>query len=75
MIEVMQSGEMARIFLKDGNEKMGLLLNDVDNPNTFDEGVKFIPHDKVGKWFENFSMDFIQILKPELVDGIDLIMK
>ena len=75
MIEAMQTGEMARIFLKDGNEKMGLLLNDVDNPDTFDEGVQFIPHDKVGAWYESFCTDYIQILQPELVDGIDLLMK
>jgi hypothetical protein len=75
MIEAMLSGEMARIFLKDGNEKMGLLLNDVENPDTFDEGVKFIPHNKVGEWYKSFSQDCIQVLEPELVDGIDLFMK
>lgn len=71
----MLSGEMAKIFLKDGNQTMGLLLNDVENPDTFDEGVKFVPHDKVGEWYTSFSQECIQILEPELVDGIDLFMK
>jgi hypothetical protein len=75
MITTMKTGEMARIFLKDGNEKMGLLLNDVDNPDTFDEGVRFVPHNKVGEWFDTFSTEYIQVLQPELVDGIDLFMK
>ena len=75
MINAMLSGEMARIFLKDGNEKMGLLLNDVENPDTFDEGVRFVPHNKVGEWYASFSQDCIQVLEPELVDGIDLFMK
>jgi hypothetical protein len=69
------NGEMARIFLKDGNQQMGLLLNDVEREDAFDEGVKFIPHNKVGEWLQSFSSDFIQVLKAELVDGIDLIMK
>ncbi len=75
MINAMQNGEMARIFLKDGNEKTGLLLNDIENPAAFDEGVKYVPHNKVGDWLETFSTDHIQTLESDLVDGIDLFMK
>jgi hypothetical protein len=74
-MSTVMNGEMARIFLKDGNQQMGLLLNDVEREDAFDEGVKFIPHNKVGEWLQSFSSDFIQVLKAELVDGIDLIMK
>ncbi|CAN5265756.1 hypothetical protein BH09BAC5_BH09BAC5_12830 [soil metagenome] len=69
------AGEMARIFLKDGNQKTGLLLNDVEREDAFDKGVIFIPHNNVGAWLESFSKDFIQILQPETVDGIDLYSK
>ncbi len=71
----MVTGEMARIFLKDGNQKMGLLLNNVEQPDAFDEGVHFVPHNKVGEWLESFSNDCIQVLNAEAVDGIDLFMK
>jgi hypothetical protein len=69
------TGQMARIFLKDGNRQMGLLLNDVDREDAFDEGVKFIPHHKTGEWLQSFSNDFIEVLNAEAVDGIDLFMK
>ncbi len=69
------NGEMARIFLKDGNQQMGLLLNDVEREDAFDEGVKFVPHHKVSEWLKSFSKEFIQVLKADTVDGIDLIMK
>ncbi|MCX6311139.1 MAG: hypothetical protein NT084_05820 [Bacteroidetes bacterium] len=69
------SGELARIFLKDGNQKMGLLLNDVDSENAFDEGVKYIPHNNVGEWLQSFSQEFVHVLEAESVDGIDLFMK
>jgi hypothetical protein len=75
MSKLPTTGEMARIFLKDGNQQMGLLLNDVDREDAFDEGVKFVPHQNVGEWLKSFSNDFIRVLQPETVDGIDLIMK
>jgi hypothetical protein len=75
MSTVATNGEMARIFLKDGNQKMGLLLNDVDREGAFDDGVKFIPHNRVGEWLESFSQEFVQVLNAESVDGIDLFMK
>ena len=69
------TGQMARIFLKDGNRQVGLLLNDVEREDAFDEGVKFIPHHKTGQWLESFSNDYIEVLSAEAVDGIDLFMK
>lgn len=75
MNTIASNGEMARIFLKDGNQQMGLLLNDVDREDAFDEGVKFIPHNNVGEWLKSFSQEFVQVLNAESVDGIDLYMK
>jgi len=75
MIAEMTTGEMARIFMKDGNQKMGLLLNDVENPDAFDEGVKFVPHNQVGDWLVSYSDEFIQVLDSAQVDGIDIFMK
>lgn len=54
---------------------MGLLLNDVESKDAFEEGVKFIPHNNVGEWLKSFSTEFVQILNAETVDGIDLYMK
>lgn len=74
-MNIATTGQMARIFLKDGNRQVGLLLNDVDREDAFDEGVKFIPHHKTGEWLESFSTDHIEVLSAESVDGIDLFMK
>jgi len=75
MMSTIQNGEMAKIFLKDGKQKSGLLLNDIKSPDAFDDGIKFIPHNKIGEWLETFSSDFIQTLQADSVDGIDLFMK
>jgi hypothetical protein len=71
----MTNGEMARIYLKDGKQQMGLLLNDVNIPDAFDEGVKFVPHHNVGNWLQSFSNELVQVVNSEEVDGIDLFMK
>lgn len=71
----MVNGEMARIFMKSGKQQMGLLLNDINMPEAFDEGVKFIPHSNVGNWLESYSSDLVQILDSSEVEGIDLFMK
>ncbi|CAN5266201.1 hypothetical protein BH09BAC5_BH09BAC5_12880 [soil metagenome] len=75
MKNVITRGEMANIFLKDGNQKTGLLLNEVNREDAFDKGVIFSPHNNVGAWLESFSKDFILILQPETVDLIDLYAK
>lgn len=71
----MTNGEMARIYMKSGKQQMGLLLNDVNQPEAFDEGVKFIPHQNVGSWLNSFSQELVQIVNSDEVDGIDLFMK
>jgi len=71
----MMTGEMARIYLKNGESKTGLLLNDVEDPNTFDEGVKFIPHHKISDWYDSFDVTCICTMEPEAVEGIDVLMK
>lgn len=69
------TGEMARIFLKNGKQQMGLLLNDVNCPDAFESGVRFIPHNNIGNWLDSFSQELIQIFETDTVDGIDLFMK
>jgi hypothetical protein len=54
---------------------MGLLLNDVDRPDAFDDGVKFVPHNNVSTWLESFSNELVEILHTDHVEGIDLFMK
>lgn len=69
------NGEMARIFMKNGKQEMGLLLNDVNRPDAFDSGVRYIPHTNIGNWLDSFSQEFVHVLETESVDGIDLFMK
>lgn len=69
------NGEMARIFLKNGKQEMGLLLNDVNRPDAFDCGVRYIRHSNIGNWLDSFSQELVQVVETESVDGIDLFMK
>lgn len=71
----MNNGEMARIYFKDGKETMGLLLNDVNDPDAFEKGVHFVPHNHVGSWLDSHSDTFVEVLETSVVDGIDLFMK
>lgn len=71
----MMNGEMARIFLKNGKQEMGLLLNDVNRPDAFDAGVHYVPHSNIGNWLDSFSQELIQVVDTDTVDGIDLFMK
>ncbi|GAB4141543.1 MAG: hypothetical protein Fur0041_16750 [Bacteroidia bacterium] len=69
------AGEPAKIFLKDGSQQFGLLLNDVEKEETFDEGVYFIPNNNISKWVETAARHLIQVIDPSHVEGIDLYMK
>lgn len=71
----MMTGEMARIYMKNGDSRMGLLLNDTEDPNTFDDGVKFIPHNRISDWYDSFDVTCIQTMEAEHVEGIDVLMK
>jgi hypothetical protein len=71
----MMNGEMARIFFKSGKQQMGLLLNDVDKPESFADGIRFVSNDKLPEWLESFSGEFVETLPVDTVDGIDVFMK
>lgn len=69
------NGELARIFMKNGKQEMGLLLNDVNREDAFDGGVRYVPNNFIGNWLDSFSADFVQVIDAEGVEGIDLFMK
>ncbi|HEU4719385.1 MAG TPA: hypothetical protein VFU15_16185 [Bacteroidia bacterium] len=71
----MSNGEIAQIFLKNGRRETGLLLNDVNRENAFDEGVKYVPNRSIGAWLDSFSQDLVQVIHPDQVEGIDLFLR
>lgn len=69
------TGELAKIFLKNGKQRTGVLLNDVNNPDSFDNGVQFVSHDNIGNFLSNPDNSLIEIYQADAVEGIDIYMK
>lgn len=74
MLATMNNG-IARIFLKNGQQQTGLLLNDVDRPDAFDEGVRFVPQQLMDHFLLAPDEALVRILEPSTVNGIDLFLK
>jgi hypothetical protein len=70
-----QGGELAQIFLKDGRSHLGILLNDLDEPESFDHEVRYVKTQNFSNWLETSDDSLIEIVDPEHVDGIDLYLK
>ncbi|TND07672.1 MAG: hypothetical protein FD123_2991 [Bacteroidetes bacterium] len=68
-------GELARVFLKNGEQRMGILLNDTENPDSFDNGVHLLAHDQVGAYLSNPDQQLVDVYPSEQVDAIDIYMK
>ncbi|MCU0433132.1 MAG: hypothetical protein MUC87_06750 [Bacteroidia bacterium] len=66
---------IARIFLKNGQQQTGLLLNDVERDDAFDHGVRFVPHHLLNAFLQTADETLIKILEPSRVTGIDLFQK
>ncbi|MGL5889058.1 MAG: hypothetical protein ACRC3B_04200 [Bacteroidia bacterium] len=74
MMNVSGTG-IARIFLKNGQQQTGLLLNDVEREDAFDNGVRFVPHHLLNAFLVSADETLIRILEPSRVSGIDLFQK
>ena len=68
-------GELAQIFLKDGNHLFGILLNDLDCPESFDHEVRYVKTANFSSWLETSDDSLVEIVDPEHIDGIDLFLK
>lgn len=70
-----QGGELAQIFMKDGKHYFGILLNDLEQPESFDEEVRFVKTSNFSTWLETSDESLVEVIDPEHVDGIDLYLK
>lgn len=68
-------GELARVFLKNGQQRMGILLQDTTAPDCFDQGVHLLSHERVGTYLEQPDASLVDVYPPELVDAIDIYLK
>lgn len=66
---------IARIYLKNGRQQTGLLLNDVNLPNAFDQGVHFVPNNDLDHYLLTADRDVVCVLESEQVDEIDLFLR
>lgn len=69
------SGELAQIFLKNGKNFFGILLNDLDSPESFDHEVRYVKPSNLTSWLETSDEELIEVIDPDHVDGIDLYLK
>ncbi|MCA6363360.1 MAG: hypothetical protein IM638_10000 [Bacteroidetes bacterium] len=66
---------IARIFLSNGQQQTGLLLNDVEREDAFDNGVRFVPYSMLNAFLQTADETLVKILEPSRVTGIDLFQK
>jgi hypothetical protein len=70
-----QTIPIARIYLKNGRQQSGLLLNDINSSDAFKSGVHFVAHNKLDAFLLTGNQQLIQTIEPELVNEIDLLLK
>jgi hypothetical protein len=71
----MEKGDLARIFLKNGNEQMGLLLNENEIENEELTGVRLVPSTSIANWLQTGAEKWVQVLDPREVAGIDVFLR
>jgi hypothetical protein len=71
----MSGGELAQIFLKNGQKFFGVLLNDLDSPESFDHEVRYVKPSNLSNWLETSDEGLVEIVDADHVDGIDLYLK
>jgi len=69
------AGELARLFLKNGAQRTGVLLNDCNCPESFEEGVRFISHGNVGAYLEKQDPALVEFYEASAIEGIDVYLK
>lgn len=69
------SGELAQVFLKNGKNYFGVLLNDLNEPECFDHEVRLVQTSKFNDWLETSDEGLVETIDPEHIDGIDLYLK
>ena len=68
-------GELAEIFLKNGKKFFGILLNDLDSPESFEYEVRYVKPANLSNWLETSDEGLVEVVNSDHVDGIDLYLK
>jgi hypothetical protein len=68
-------GELAQIFLKNGRNFFGIVLNDLESPESFDHEVRYVRPADLSNWIETSDEGLVEIIDPDHIDGIDLYLK
>ncbi len=71
----MISPEPAKITLKDGSQTTGLLLNNINDPSSFETGIHFVPNSRLDEWLQELNRAAVNILDPLQIESIDVYMK
>lgn len=69
------SGELAQITMKDGTSLFAVLLNDIENPEDYANGIRYVRSNNLSLWLETDDEGLVEIIDPDHVDGIDLYLK
>lgn len=69
------SGELAQIFLKNGQHFFGIVLNDFNSPESFENEVRYVQPSNHTHWLETSDEGLVEIVETGHVDGIDLYLK
>lgn len=73
--QIAVTGELAEIQMKSGQKLFAVVLNDLDEPLSFDEAIRFVRPGNLSHWLETADESLIEVIDPEHVDGIDLYLK
>jgi hypothetical protein len=69
------AGELAHIYLKNGEQRTGILLNDINNPESFEGGLRLISHQHIASFLEHRDETLVETFDPEQLDGVDVYLK
>ena len=69
------TGELAHVFLKSGEQRTGILLNDINNPDSFENGIRFVSHQHIGSFLEKQDESYVETYDPQQIDGVDVYLK
>lgn len=69
------TGELAHVFLKNGEQRTGILLNDINNPESFEGGIRIVSHQHIASFLEQQDESLVEVFDPQQLDGVDVYLK
>lgn len=66
--------EIARVYMKNGQQRTGVLLDDPFVPENHEDKLRFVCHSRIGE-FLNGNESPVEHLDAETIEAIDLYLK